>query len=726
MVNIYKINKQVLDIILIAVAVAVTMLAIFNGLILKPDNNGGNISVGSVAMQRYTATRDVVNNIATERLRREAAKSVPPSYRRDVDVEESVYTNLNNFFKILDNYRIEYKQKSLAAINGDEGVPSINSLNMTTALPIELSEKLRSAVVVLSDDEYGNFKIDVITVVKDVFELEIKSGTSDAGEDTINEETKSEIRDATRIMFDSIETQNLSYSIISAYMKQNMFYDQEATEKYRQEVSDAVDPVIIKETQMLIDKGQIITEEVYDILESLGLVQKSVTVMVWTIIGIICVILIIGSVAIYYLNSCSYEHLIKPMEKLMFFTFYVMCVFFIWILKEQQFYVLPISIFTMLIAILINSNLAIIMNICFATLAFLIAKLNLDHYIFFIFSGIIVAMLSKSVTQRSKIISIGFIVSMADVILFLGISLLSSNELTERILLDAAIVFAYAIVSVIFVIGSLPLWETTFGVITTIKLLDLTNPANPVLKRLTVEAPGTYHHSLIVANLAEAAAIDIGANHILARVGGYYHDIGKLKYPSYFYENQVSGNPHDSMGPYDSVEVIKSHVSYGQELVSLYKLPNIIKDMILMHHGNTLIKYFYAKAKESMGDVNMDDFRYSFVIPKFKEAAIIMLADTVEAAVRSLIPSGKSMQEVEVFIRKLVNDKLNDGQLLESNLTIKDIEDIIKSFMRVFRGMYHERIAYPADDKGKDISGSEEKEDNLIPDIEKERPATEI
>jgi putative nucleotidyltransferase with HDIG domain len=253
------------------------------------------------------------------------------------------------------------------------------------------------------------------------------------------------------------------------------------------------------------------------------------------------------------------------------------------------------------------------------------------------------------------------------------------------------------VLTVIICVGSLPFWEAFFGVVTPIKLLDLTNPTNLLLRRLTIEAPGTYHHSLIVANLAETAAYDIGANPNTARVGGYYHDIGKLKYPQYFIENVAGENPHDSMDPFNSAQVIISHVTYGLTLASEFKLPQFVRDIIQEHHGDTVIQFFYRKAVAENGGqpVNEEDFRYPYVKPQSRESACVMLADTVEAAVRSMIPRVKSVDEVESQITTLIRDKLYDGQLSDSKLSIRDVDTISESFFRVLKGMYHERIPYP-------------------------------
>jgi putative nucleotidyltransferase with HDIG domain len=204
-----------------------------------------------------------------------------------------------------------------------------------------------------------------------------------------------------------------------------------------------------------------------------------------------------------------------------------------------------------------------------------------------------------------------------------------------------------------------------------------------------------------VANLAETAAYDIGANPNVARVGGYYHDIGKLKYPQYFSENQIGENPHDELDPYSSVAVLNSHISVGLTMADEYRLPKAIKDIVAQHHGSSLIKFFYHKASmENPEDKpNETDFHYKQVKPQTKEAAVVMLADTVEAAVRSKFKESKSMQEIDEFIRELIKDKLDDGQLIDSGFTIKDIDTVAKSFMRVFKGMYHERIPYPKMEK---------------------------
>jgi len=258
----------------------------------------------------------------------------------------------------------------------------------------------------------------------------------------------------------------------------------------------------------------------------------------------------------------------------------------------------------------------------------------------------------------------------------------------------------YGIVGGIFTsvltIGLLPFFESAFDIITPTKLLELTNPNQPLLRRLMIETPGTYYHSILVGNLSEAAAEEVGANALLCRAGSYYHDIGKLKRPYFFKENQMTqDNPHNKISPNLSASIIISHVKDGAGTAKKNKLPSKVIDIISQHHGNTLVAYFYHKALKAAGQEPVDEekFRYPWQKPQSKEAAIVMLADSVEAFVRSL--SEPTKEDVEKGVRKIVFDKINDNQLNECSLTLKDMESIIKAFVKVLEGAFHERIEYP-------------------------------
>lgn len=262
---------------------------------------------------------------------------------------------------------------------------------------------------------------------------------------------------------------------------------------------------------------------------------------------------------------------------------------------------------------------------------------------------------------------------------------------------NSAYILLNGIISSMIALGTLPLFESAFQIITPYGLAELADHNQPLLKRLQIEAPGTYHHSLMVSNLCEAAAEAIGANPILARVGAFYHDIGKLKRPLFFVENQSYfgiENPHTKLNPRLSKMVITAHPKDGVELAKEYHLPSIISSFILQHHGEGLAKYFYNQAvqEEGIENVKEEQFRYTGPKPNMKETAILMIADAVESAVRSL--KNPTPEEIDNIIDKIIVERLNDSQLADSPLTLHDIKVIASTFSRILRGMQHNRIKY--------------------------------
>jgi putative nucleotidyltransferase with HDIG domain len=254
--------------------------------------------------------------------------------------------------------------------------------------------------------------------------------------------------------------------------------------------------------------------------------------------------------------------------------------------------------------------------------------------------------------------------------------------------------------------GLIPLIEMVFGYTTNNKLLELANLDYPVLKELTIAAPGTHHHSIIVGSLAETAATAIGANPLLAKVGGYYHDIGKVNKAAYFVENQFSShNKHDRLAPSMSSLILTTHVRDGVKAAKRYKLGKDITDIIQQHHGTNVITYFYEKAKRLKGKelVNIDNFRYPGPKPQTKEAALVLLADSVEASSRTM--QHPTRRHITTLVRNIINTVVLNGQLDECNLTLKDLNDISQSFDKTLNGIYHRRIEYPSDNSAPSMDG---------------------
>lgn len=299
----------------------------------------------------------------------------------------------------------------------------------------------------------------------------------------------------------------------------------------------------------------------------------------------------------------------------------------------------------------------------------------------------------KDIKTRSQLINLGVQLSIVRFILFL-ILCFFLTDMNVSVVMKAGEIIIAGILSGMLSIALVPYFERTFNILTRFKLLELGDLSHPLLRDLSVKTPGTFYHSMMVATLSEAAADAVGADSIFTRVACYYHDIGKMKRPKFYVENQEGGvNPHNAISPFLSALIIAAHTKEGAELGKEYKIPKEIRDIMYEHQGTTLLAYFYNKAKQIDENVQEEDFRYPGPKPKTKESAIIMLADSIEAAVRSL--DEKTPITIEAMIRKIIAGKMDDGQLSDADLTFKEIETIIKVFTKTLMGIHHVRIKYP-------------------------------
>lgn len=381
---------------------------------------------------------------------------------------------------------------------------------------------------------------------------------------------------------------------------------------------------------------------------------------------------------------------------------------------QALYYAIPVAAGAMLTRYILNSEISLVFAIVASALTGMFLEGDLDLSIYYLISGIAAAAAIAHVERRSQILRAGVVVGAVNAMVVLAIKLVSVVSITNvlnlpNILLNMGLAFLGGLLAAIFVMVLAPIAEMLFDYVTDIKLLELGNLNHPLLKEMIVKAPGTYHHSQLVAVLAEAAAAEIGANPLLARVGSYFHDVGKMRKPSYFIENQQGGeNRHDKLAPSMSALIIASHVKDGLDLAREYKLPKRIADFIPQHQGTKIISFFYNKAVEQAeaagNTVDEKDYRYPGPRPQTREAGIILLADGVEAAVRS-IPE-KNPQKIQGMVQKIINKNFTEAQLDECDMTLKDLHLIAESFVRVLVGIYHQRIEYP------DV---EEKRSNVTP-----------
>lgn len=385
-------------------------------------------------------------------------------------------------------------------------------------------------------------------------------------------------------------------------------------------------------------------------------------------------------------------------------------------------YFIPISVFAVLAVMFFGQRFGFIFVLsCCTLLCFSPGRYRLPLFNWVLFGslasgGLAVVFAARRLDTRTKLIKVGLYAGLAHFLSILGLNMVSAQAWEEfRASVTASSWLAvYGLLNGVFcgffLSGFLPFIERVFKLSTDIRLKELSDLNQPVLRRFLLEAPGTYHHSLLVGTIAEAAAQQIGANPLLARVGAYFHDIGKINKPDYFTENeQTKGEKHSFLSPHLSTLVIISHVRDGVETAKELKLPESVIDIIEAHHGTSLVEYFYREATEETKGGNervpADSFRYPGPKPASKEAAIVMLADAVEAASRAL--EGRSPQRIENLVHKIVLDRLLDGQLDESNLTLTEVKRSEEAFIRVLLGIFHSRIKYKKEALS---SGEEEKE----------------
>ena len=387
--------------------------------------------------------------------------------------------------------------------------------------------------------------------------------------------------------------------------------------------------------------------------------------------------------------------------------------------KSTIFYLAPMAASGMLAAIFLGALPGIFFSIMASAMSALIFDRSLGLF-FYSFLGTIAGVAGVTqVRERGQVTKSALRVSLVNMGVALALEAVSGSAFARGPFFDLLAALVSGTLSGVMVTGLVPLFEMVFGYVTNIKLLELANLDRPILRELMVQAPGTYHHSVIVGAMVEAAAEAIGANPLLAKVSAYYHDLGKMNKPLYFVENQVSGvNKHEKLAPSMSALILMSHVKDGVELARKHKLSPEIVDIIRQHHGTSLISFFYQKAKncraEDQPEINIEDYRYPGPKPQTREAGLVMLADAVEAASRS-VPDPNPAR-IQGMVQKIINNIFSDGQLDECELTLKDLHEIARSFNKILTGIFHRRIAYPepaAKDgapKVKSINGTKNKQ----------------
>lgn len=499
----------------------------------------------------------------------------------------------------------------------------------------------------------------------------------------VNEPAKSEIDN-----LDAFERELINYFLIPNYI-----YDEAKTKStINEKVSQINDQYIeIKAGTLIAKTGEILTERKIDILDKLGIYNYKISIFIITLnIIFLLVISSVFNVVItrFYSKDVLEKQKYKAVMLLMIVTLLVFR-----IVPNSMIYLVPIDTMLLLLMFIVRPRFSIFLTIMLISYLLPITDYDLKYFTIQSIAILATGFLSKNIGTRSSVIAIGIQLAILKILLYLILSFFSMEE-SFGVALNTIKLFVSGLFSGMFAIALLPYFERTFNILTVFRLIELADLSQPLLRKLSIEAPGTFQHSMMVATLSENAVIEIGGDPIFTRVACYYHDIGKTKRPQYYVENQTDGrNLHNNISPFMSKMIILAHTKEGAEMGKKYKIPKEIRDIMFEHQGTTLLAYFFNKAKEIDPNIQEEEFRYSGPKPQTKESAVILLADSIEAAVRSL--DVKDPIKVEEMVRRIVNAKIADNQLSDANITFKEIEIIINSFLKTFGAIYHERIKYP-------------------------------
>jgi len=624
-----------------------------------------------------------------------AAKAVKPVYKSDEDYLSILTKDLAQAFTTL---------RDTAATTGDESA-RINKLRQIQPFNT-LSEVVLTSLLKTSPED--------LTTAEQIGGAIILSNSRNVDLGARSVEDVVPLRERILADLNKSALHNDARTFYKAFVEQEVTQatlkvDDQATEKLRTTARASIkgDVLHYKANQKIVGPGEIVDEKVYQVLVAYGLINSGNT---WKgIAGIALMVLIgIGTILAYLFQYKRDVLYLTSRMILIGLTMSLVLVIGRGVISlnlgltdfnSLSGMLIPVAWATMSIAILFDVDVALLVS---AVLAIFVAVLvdpsfstssGLQSGLVALFGGIVGVYSVSHLSQRSDLARAGLFVSAVNIFMVSAIALTTGMRLSVWVV-GLILGTVNGVASSFLTVGALHWFEAGFRITSSVRLLELTNPNRPLLKRLLMEAPGTYHHSILVGNLAEAAAEAVQADATLVRVGAMYHDIGKLKRPYFFIENQFTqDNPHDKIAPTLSSLIIISHIKDGLELARENKLPQQIQDIIAQHHGDSLVSFFYHKAVEEYDNVPEEAFHYDGPKPQTKESALVALADNVEAAVRSM--KQHTPGRVEGLVRKIIKDKLNDGQLDQCDLTFQDLDRIAIAFVRVLSGIFHSRVEYP-------------------------------
>ena len=699
-------RRDALRLLALMAATFVCMMAV---MIIAVTPERLSLSAGDIAPRTITATKDVVDEINTTTHIREAERNAQVSYTDDDEAESRSLSAISAAFDRMEAVRADASQAlDMAASALAPGASLSDEQTNATLSDNDLTDAARKALdpVVLSDAQLRALQqIDsarlkeLKTATERALRISYATGIQQGSETKaleLMEDTLTRMYD-----FTSAEA-SLACEAARPYLEPSQIIDEVTTEANRKAAREAVAPVVYKKGQNIVVAGEVVTPSQLAMLQSLGLLADEAIDMMMYLGLAILIVLILCLIAFYMF--CFETAMLREFKSLLLLCIIIVTSLIIsLIVREINVHMMPLALCALMITLLLKPRLAMIVNTFMSVLLGLMSagtQSDLSSYMMInmmvstFTSGTLCIYAVRRHVNRLGVLSAGVLSGLTAMLSMIAMGLINNTNVAG-VMSNASLALGGGILTSVLCLGLQPLLEAIFKLMTPSKLMELSNPQQPLLRRLLLEAPGTYHHSIIVANLAEAACDAIGANGLLARVGAYYHDVGKLKRPLYFKENQMGDNPHDRTDPRISTAILTAHPRDGVLMAQRYRMPQQVLDIIGQHHGDQPAIYFYNKALKSSpeGTVDIADFRYDGPKPQTREAAIVMLADTVEAAVRAL--PNPTPERIDELIRSLVKGKIDDHQMDECTLTFRQVDNVCRVFEQVLSGVFHQRIAYP-------------------------------
>lgn len=616
--------------------------------------------VNEIAKHDIISTNTVTYNVnlLNDDIIKEIEESTTKEYDKNTDISNDEISKLNKF--LIELAKIDYTNEVELS-----KIIKANSLDMSVSDIKNIASK--------RDFEYY---LNLVEILNKIYEAGI-----------INQEDYKKI-----LLEKNINLSESEEKLLKNFIKSNLKLNEEKTKQRIQENIERLKNYqrTIKTGDIVVKKGQVITNSDIQALSKLGMIEKNkiiISIVASIILFLLLSLILYIPFKIFLKKAFLSKGFIPTMITLIIVNFInILSIYEL----DTSIYITPFYILPVLAYILTKDKL---FSYAISIVTYIILINDINWLIIIAVVTIFVIYKSTIIRNRTQILKNYVELSLYQIILSIPYSIILNNTFNEASQIIILTIFV-GLISAILTIGLLPFYENTFKILTDMKLLELSDTSNPLLKKLLMIAPGTFHHSLMVGALAERAAEVIGANPIFTRVASFYHDIGKMKRPQYFVENQFEHiNPHDKIDPSLSANIIISHVTDGVLLARQNNLPEEIVEVIEQHHGTTLVKYFYYKAIEKNEIVDIENFKYPGPVPMKKETALIMLADSIEAAVR--VQKDKRKESIEELVRYLIYNKIEEMQLSNCELTYSEIEKVIKAFLDVLQGAYHERIEYP-------------------------------